>query len=176
MPNASGGLTYDRLREAGIVLPDPPPPTANFDIHVQEGSLIFLSGQGPQDQAGEYCTGKVGAEVPIENAHAHARLIGIGLLAVLHAALGDLGGVKRILKLLGMVDAAPDSAAHPQVIDGCSELFVQLFGEAGRHARSAVGLQLAAPKYHGRERGGGGGDRVNPDASESRASRASVGA
>ena len=168
MPNASGGLTYDRLREAGIVLPDPPAPTDNFDIHVQEGSLIFLSDQGPQDQAGEYRAGKAGAEVSIENAYAHARLIGIGLLAVLHAVVGDLGRVKRI--------TAPDSAAHPQVIDGCSELFLQIFGEAGRHARSAVGFQLAAPKIHGQDRGGGGGDRVSPDASESRASRASVGA
>lgn len=131
---------YSRLRDAGIVLPAPPRPIANFVTHVREGSLLFLSGQGPQTETGDLCTGKVGAGVTVEEAYAHARLVGINLLAVMHSALGDLGRVKRVIKVLGMVNAAPDFADHPRVIDGCSDFFVEIFGDAGQHARSAVGL------------------------------------
>jgi len=131
---------YSRLRNAGIVLPAPPRPVANFVTHAQEGSLLFLSGQGPQTETGHIHTGKVGSEVTVAEAYAHARLVGINLLAVLHSALGDLGRVKRVIKLLGMVNAAPDFTDHPRVIDGCSDLFVEVFRDAGHHARSAVGL------------------------------------
>ena len=121
---------YGRLRGAGIVLPAPPRPVANFATHAQEGSLLFLSGQGPLTETGHIHTGKVVSfEVTVAEAYAHARLVGINLLAVLHSALGDLGRVKRVIKLLGMVDAAPDFTDHPSVIDGCSDLFVEVFRE-----------------------------------------------
>jgi enamine deaminase RidA (YjgF/YER057c/UK114 family) len=131
---------YERLKELGIALPKPPSPIANFVTHVQEGSLLFLSGQGPQEASGYLHTGKVGLDVDAEEAYEHARLTGINLLAVMQDALGDLSRVKRVVKLLGMVNAAPDFGEHPRVINGCSDLMMAVFGEAGRHARSAVGF------------------------------------
>jgi enamine deaminase RidA (YjgF/YER057c/UK114 family) len=130
---------YDRLKALGITLPEAPPPIANFVTHVLEGKLLFLSGQGPNDSEGRAHTGKVGADVSVEAAYGHARLTGINLIAVMHAALGDLGRVRRVVKLLGMVNATPDFADHPAVINGCSDLFIEVFGENGIHARSAVG-------------------------------------
>jgi enamine deaminase RidA (YjgF/YER057c/UK114 family) len=130
---------YDRLKALGITLPEAPPPIANFVTHVQEGRLLFLSGQGPTENNGNRHTGKVGADVDVETAYGHARLTGINLIAVMHAALGDLGRVRRVVKLLGMVNAAPDFSDHPSVINGCSDLFIDVFGERGVHARSAVG-------------------------------------
>ncbi len=118
----------------------PPTPIANFVTHVQEGNLLFLSGQGPQEADGKLHTGKVGARCRSEDAYKHAGLTGINLLAVMQDALGDLVRVKRIVKLLGMVNAVPDFGEHPKVINGCSDLMVEVFGEAGRHARSAVGF------------------------------------
>ncbi len=132
---------YERLRAMGIALPPPPPPVANFVTHVSAGGVLYLSGQGPRTAEGHMYTGKVGADVSVAEAYAHARLTGINLLAVMQEALQDLGRVGRILKLFGMVNAVPDFAEHPQVINGCSDLFVELFGSvAGSHARSAVGL------------------------------------
>jgi len=131
---------YERLKELGIALPKPPNPIANFVTHVREGSLLFLSGQGPQEANGHLHTGKVGRDVDAEEAYEHARLTGINLLAVMQDALGDLSRVKRVVKLLGMVNAAPDFGEHPKVINGCSDLMMAVFGEAGRHARSAVGF------------------------------------
>ncbi|AWM88509.1 RidA family protein [Microvirga sp. 17 mud 1-3] len=131
---------YARLKHLGIVLPDAPPPIANFITHVREGNLLFLSGQGPQEVDGFLHSGKVGADVGVEVAYQHARLTGINLIAVMQQALGDLNRVKRIVKLLGMVNATADFAEHPKVINGCSDLMVEIFGERGRHARSAVGF------------------------------------
>ncbi|TDK32287.1 RidA family protein [Rhizobium deserti] len=131
---------YDRLASLGIELPPSPPPIANFVTHVREGNLLYLSGQGPREANGHLHSGKVGGGVSINEAYGHAKLTGINLLAVMHEALGDLSKVKRIVKLLGMVNAVPEFADHPQVINGCSDLFVQVFGEAGQHARSAVGF------------------------------------
>ena len=130
---------YDRLKALGITLPAAPPPIANFVTHVREGNLLFLSGQGPSEADGSQHTGKVGAGVSVEQAYAHARLTGINLIAVMHAALGDLSHVRRVVKLLGMVNAAPDFGDHPAVINGCSDLMVEVFGPSGVHARSAVG-------------------------------------
>jgi enamine deaminase RidA (YjgF/YER057c/UK114 family) len=130
---------YDRLKAIGIILPDAPPPIANFVTHVQEGKLLFLSGQGPSEADGRQHTGKVGAGVSVEQAYGHARLTGVNLIAVMHAALGDLSRVRRVVKLFGMVNAAPDFADHPAVINGCSDLLVEVFGPRGVHARSAVG-------------------------------------
>ena len=131
---------YERLKELGIALPKPPSPIANFVTHVQEGNLLFLSGQGPQEADGSLHTGKVGLDVDADKAYEHAKLTGINLLAVMQDALGDLSRVKRVVKLLGMVNAAPDFGEHPKVINGCSDLMMAVFGEAGRHARSAVGF------------------------------------
>jgi enamine deaminase RidA (YjgF/YER057c/UK114 family) len=131
----------ERLRKLGIVLPPPPKPIANFVPFVQEGSLLFLSGQGPIEPGGLRHIGKVGDTVTTEQAYEHARIAGINLLAVLQSALGSLGRVRRIVKLLGMVNATPDFAQHPLVVNGCSDLLVSVFGTAiGRHARSAVGM------------------------------------
>lgn len=131
---------YDRLTELGIELPSAPPPIANFVTHVIEGNILYLSGQGPREPNGFMHTGKVGLDVSAEQAYADARLTGINLLAVMQDALGDLSRVRRVVKLLGMVNAAPDFADHPLVINGCSDLFNAVFGPAGQHARSAVGF------------------------------------
>lgn len=129
-----------RLAALGIVLPTPPAPIANFVPCVREGSLLFLSGQGPVGPDGTWHTGKLGGGTSVEAAYAHARLTGINLLAVMRAELGSLARVRRVVKLLGMVNCTPDFAQHPAVINGCSDLFVEVFGDAGRHARSAVGF------------------------------------
>jgi enamine deaminase RidA (YjgF/YER057c/UK114 family) len=131
----------DRLRKLGIVLPPPPKPIANFVPYVQEGNLLFLSGQGPIEPGGIRHVGKVGETVTTQQAYEHARITAINLLAVLQGALVSLGKVRRIVKLLGMVNAAPTFSEHPLVVNGCSDLLVLVFGETvGRHARSAVGM------------------------------------
>ena len=117
-----------------------PSPVGNYVPAVIENGLLFLSGQGPRDADGKFRTGKVGAEVSAEEARDHARLVGLGLLAAMHAELGDLGRVKRVVKLLGMVNAVAGFTEQPLVINGCSDLFVDVFGDIGRHARSAVGM------------------------------------
>jgi len=131
---------YDRLTALGITLPPSPPPIANFVTHVREGNMLYLSGQGPREANGHLYSGKVGGEVTVDQAYQHARLTGVNLLAVMHDALGDLSRVKRVVKLLGMVNAVPNFEDHPSVINGCSDLFIEVFGEAGQHARSAVGF------------------------------------
>lgn len=131
---------YDRLEALGIVLPPPPTPIANFVTHVREGNLVFLSGQGPTEPDGRQHTGKVGGDVSVADAYDHARLTGINLISVMHDALGDLARVRRIVKLLGMVNATPEFTEHPAVMNGCSDLFIDVFGERGVHARSAVGF------------------------------------
>lgn len=131
---------YDRLAQLGIELPPAPPPIANFLTHVREGNMVYLSGQGPREADGFLHAGKVGDGVSVEDAYRHARLVGINLLAVLHTAIGDLSRVRRVVKLLGMVNATPDFKDHPKVINGCSDLLIEVFGDAGQHARSAVGF------------------------------------
>ena len=132
---------YEQLRSRGLALPAAPRPVASYRSHVREGSLIYLSGQGPVAADGRVYTGKVGLDVSVEDAYTHARLVGLNLLAVLHEVLGDLAHVRRIVKLLGMVNAGPGFEDHPQVINGCSDLFIDVFGpDAGSHARSAVGM------------------------------------
>ena len=132
---------YQRLKELGLELPVPLPPVANFVPSVREGNLVFLSGQGPLEPGSGMKTGKVGADVSAEQAYEHARLAGLLLLGVLHREFGTLGRVTRVVKVLGMVNALPDFTMHPKVINGCSDLFVAVFGKsAGAHARSAVGV------------------------------------
>ena len=129
-----------RLKELRITLPNVPSPVANYVPFRLAGNLLFLSGQGPRGADGNTLTGKVGSEVTVEEAYNRARLIGLQLLSATRQALGSLDRVDAVLKVLGMVNAVPDFKDHPKVINGCSDLFVEILGDAGRHARSAVGM------------------------------------
>ena len=131
---------YERLKQLGLELPRPTTPLANYVPFVMANGFLYLSGQGPRRSDGSLSTGKVGATVSTEQAYLDAQLTGLNLLATAHHALGDLGRIRRVVKLLGMVNAVPDYTDHPKVINGCSDLFVNVLGEAGRHARSAVGM------------------------------------
>lgn len=131
---------YDRLKQLGLELMTPAEPVANYVPFVLADGFLYLSGQGPRRADGVKHSGKVGADVSVEDAYAHARLTGLNLLSVAHAALGDLGRVRRVVKVFGMVNAVPGFVDHPKVINGCSDLFVGVFADAGRHARSAVGM------------------------------------
>lgn len=130
----------ENVARLGIDLSRPPAPVANYVPAVRTGNLVFVSGHGPVRPEGGLVTGKVGDTVSVEQAYEAARLVGIGLLASLRTEIGDLNRVKRVVKLLGMVNAAPGFKEHPKVINGCSDLLVDVFGEAGKHARSAVGM------------------------------------
>ncbi len=127
-----------RIRELGLELPDVPTPAATYVNAVRTGNLFFLSGTVPRTTDGEIPTGKVGADVSTEQAAEHARSVGLNLLAILKHELGDLDRVRRVVKLLGMVNAVPEYREHSKVVNGCSDLFVEVFGEG--HARSAVGV------------------------------------
>jgi enamine deaminase RidA (YjgF/YER057c/UK114 family) len=129
-----------RLAKLGLVLPSTPKPVANYVPYRLIGSMLYLSGQGPREADGTLLTGKVGSAVSVEEAYRRARLTGLGLLAAARDALGSLDKVEAVVKLLGMVNAEPLFGDHPKVINGCSDLFVEVFGDAGRHARSAVGM------------------------------------
>lgn len=128
-----------RLKELGLVLPTLPKPVANYLPYRLAGNLLFLAGQGPRDETGKSLTGKLGADISVEEGYRRARFVGLGLLAAMRDALGSLDRVDYIVKLLGMVNATPEFNDSPKVINGCSDLFVEVFGDAGRHARSAVG-------------------------------------
>jgi enamine deaminase RidA (YjgF/YER057c/UK114 family) len=128
-----------RLKELGIVLPSLGTPVANYLPYRLAGDILYLAGQGPRDESGKQLTGKLGKDIGIEEGYRRARLVGLGLLAAMRDALGSLDRVDYIVKLLGMVNAVPDFNDSPKVINGCSDLFVEVFGDAGRHARSAVG-------------------------------------
>lgn len=129
-----------RLKELGIELFTPTPPVANYVKAVRAGNLVFLSGHGPDKPGGGYITGKVGADLTIEQGQEAARLTGISLLSTLKAEIGDLNKVKRIVKVLGMVNAPANFDQQPKVINGFSDLMVAVFGDNGKHARSAVGM------------------------------------
>ena len=129
-----------RLKELGIELPPVPASLGNYVQYVQTGSLIFLSGAGPRTGDGRVPTGKVGSDVSVDEAYQHARSIGLVQIAKLKDALGDLDRVNRIVKVLGMVNGVPEFGEHPKVINGFSDLMVEVFGDKGRHARSAVGM------------------------------------
>ena len=123
-----------RLRELGIELPGLAAPPGNFVHYVQTGNLLYLAGAGPR------ASGKVGSKFTAEEAAGHARSVAIQHLAVMKQALGDLERIARIVKVLGMVNAEPEFGDHPKVINGYSDLMVEVFGEKGLHARSAVGM------------------------------------
>ena len=134
-------LPEEKLQQLGYDLPSAPAPIANFVNCRLIGGILYLSGQGPRQSDGKLFQGKLGRDLTIEEGYLHARQVGLNLLAVAKEALGGLDRVDCVVKLFGMVNSTPDFADHPKVINGCSDLFVEVFGkERGAHARSAVGL------------------------------------
>ncbi len=129
-----------RLASLGLTLPPPPAPIGNYVPFRLAGNLLFLSGVGPRGPDGSMITGKVGAEVDVARAYDAAKLCGLNLLTNIRSAAGSLDRVEVILKVLGMVNAVPSFTDHPKVINGCTDLFVAVFGDSGRPARSAVGM------------------------------------
>ena len=129
-----------RVKDLGIDLPPPPKAAGNYVPGVQVGNLLFLSGCGPQRADGSYVVGKVGIDLDVEQAYAAARVAGLATLARIRLVAGSLDRVARVVKALGMVNAAPDFIQQPKVINGFSDLMVEVFGEAGKGARSAVGM------------------------------------
>lgn len=134
------GRIDDVLAAKGIVLPNPSAPAANYVPFVRTGSLVFIAGQIPQWHGERRFIGRVGHEIDLAQARDAARLVGLNVLAWLRAACdGDLDKVTRCVRLGGFVACSPDFGDHPKVIDACSELMIEVFGDAGRHARAAVG-------------------------------------
>lgn len=134
-------VDYDKkVEELGIQLIAPTKPIANYVKAVRTGNLLFLSGHGPSKADGTSITGKVGADMTIEEGYAAAKQAGISLLSTMKAELGSLNKVKRVVKVLGMVNCTPEFGDQPKVINGCSDLMVAVFGDKGKHARSAVGM------------------------------------
>ena len=129
-----------KLEQLGITLPPAPKPMANYVTYAISGDLLFLAGQGPRMPDGSWHSGKLGKDVSVEEGYGHARIVGIRMLAVARDALGSLDRVAQVVKLTGFVNCTPDFTQPPKVINGCSDLMVAVFGEAGRHARSAVGV------------------------------------
>jgi len=140
-PTALPGTSPEaRLKTLGIQLPEVPQPVANYVSAVQTGNLIFLSGTGPRQSDGTYIVGKLGDDLTLEQGYAAARQTAINHLAILKATLGDLNRVKRVVKVLGMVNSTANFKEQPKVINGYSDLMVEVFGARGKHARSAVGM------------------------------------
>ena len=130
----------DRLKQLGLVLPRVPSPVANYVSYRIAGNVLYLAGQGPRRADGAQLTGKLGAEISVDEGYRRARLVGLQLLATTRTALGSLDRVDFVVKMLCMVNAVPDFRDHPKVANGMSDLFVEVFGDAGKHARSAVGM------------------------------------
>ncbi len=134
-------VDYDKkLKELGITLMEPTKPMANYVKAVRTGNLLFLAGHGPTKADGSNITGKVGKDLTLEQGYDAAKQTAISLLSTLKGELGDLNKVKRVVKVLGMVNCPADFTDQPKVINGCSDLLVAVFGEKGKHARSAVGM------------------------------------
>ena len=129
----------ERLKQLGLELPSSAKPMANYIPAVRTGNLVFLSGHGPLEKD-RLVTGKVGSDLTVEEGYQAARLTALGLLGSLKDLIGDLERVRRIVKLLGMVNCDPTFMEQPQVVNGASDLLVEVFGDRGRHARSAVGM------------------------------------
>lgn len=134
-------LIEERLQELNIQLPAASSPVANYvNAVTTNNNLVFLAGKGPKKLDGEYITGKVGTDLTIEEGYEAARIVAINQLSALKAEIGNLDRVKRVIKVLGMVNASPDFTNHPEVINGFSDLIVEVFGDKGKHARAAVGM------------------------------------
>jgi enamine deaminase RidA (YjgF/YER057c/UK114 family) len=130
----------DKLTQLGLKLPAAGIPVANYVPAVRSGNLVFLSGHGPVMEDGSLVTGKVGADLTFDEGYNAARQVALILLASLKSEIGDLNKVRRVVKILGMVNCTPDFVDQPKVINGASDLLVEIFGDKGRHARSAVGM------------------------------------
>lgn len=131
----------DHIQSLGLELPPAPPKGGVYHPVVVVGNVAYVSGHGPYRSNGTYITGKVGSDLSLEEGKAAARQVGLAILATLKSELGSLNKIKRLVKLLGMVNSTPDFPDHPKVINGCSELFAQIWGdENGVGARSAVGM------------------------------------
>ena len=133
------GRIESRLKELGIVLPTPPAPVASYVPTATSGNLVFVSGQITSTAEGLKYVGVVGRDLSVEDGKAAARLCAVNLVAQIKAACGDLDRVKRCVKITVFVNAAPDFTQHPEVANGASDLLVEIFGEAGKHARAALG-------------------------------------
>jgi|SRR5215204_373059 enamine deaminase RidA (YjgF/YER057c/UK114 family) len=129
-----------RLKQLGLTLPNVPAPVANYLPYRIAGNLLFLAGQGPRDGSGNLLTGKIGSEVSVDEGYKRARIVGLQLLSTMKMAVGSLDRVDTVLKMLCMVNAVLDFKDHPKVANGMSDLFVEVFGENGKHGRSAVGM------------------------------------
>lgn len=129
-----------QLVRMGLVLPDVPGPVGNFDLGSIDGTTLYLSGQGPLLNDGTLARGKVGLDVSASDAAYHAQRTGLVLIAAMKEILGSLDHVTQIRRVFGMVNAAPGFEDHPTVLNGCSDLFCDVFGPRGRHSRSAVGM------------------------------------
>ena len=129
-----------KLKELGIQLSSPSSPVANYVNTVRTGNLIFISGKGPLKKDGNYILGKLGENLTLEQGYEAARLTAINLISTLKASIGDLSKVKRIVRVTGMVNATSDFIDHPKVVNGCSDLLVEVFGDNGKHTRAAVGM------------------------------------
>jgi enamine deaminase RidA (YjgF/YER057c/UK114 family) len=134
-----------KLAAMGLVLPEVPKPLGRFVPFKIDGNTLYLSGEGPRGPDGSFATGKVGREVSVEGAYRHAKVVGLGLLAAAKAAALELSRIE-VVKVLGMVNAVPEFTDHLKVIDGCSDLFVAVLGERGRHVRSALGMDSLPPQ------------------------------
>lgn len=130
----------ERLSSLGLALPEVSTPVGNYLSYRWAGDFLYLSGAGPKRPDGTYRPGRLGRDVTVEEGQADARLAGLHLLAAAKSALGELSRIESVVKLLGMVNAEPDFPDHPKVINGCSDILVDVLGEAGHHARSAVGM------------------------------------
>jgi enamine deaminase RidA (YjgF/YER057c/UK114 family) len=128
-----------KLAQLGLILPEVPKPAGSYLPYKLSGDTLYLAGQGPMRADGSFATGKVGRDVTVDEAYEHAKLVGLGLLAAAKAAAGELSRIE-VIKVLGMVNAVPEFTEQPKVINGCSDLFIAVLGERGRHARSAVGM------------------------------------
>lgn len=130
----------NKLKELGLELPPAAKPVANYVSAVRTGNLVYLSGHGPLRNDRTMITGKVETDLTLEEGYEAARRVALGLLGSLKAEIGNLDKVRRVVKLLGMVNCTPDFIDQPKVINGASDLLVKVFGDKGKHARSAVGM------------------------------------
>jgi enamine deaminase RidA (YjgF/YER057c/UK114 family) len=130
----------ERIEALGIQLSSPSSPVANYVNSVKTGNLVFMAGKGPNKPEGGYVQGKVGSDLTQEEGYQAARLAGVAQLSALKAQIGDLNKVVRVVKVTGMVNATADFTNHPEVVNGFSDLMVEVFGERGKHARAAVGM------------------------------------
>ena len=137
----SGQSPEARLEALGLTLPDPPKPVANYVGAVAVGNILFVSGHGPVRDGEHFFIGKLGRDMEVEEGKQAAQLVALNMLATIKAQLGELGRVKRVAKLLCLVNSSPDFRRQPEVANGASDLFVEIFGpERGKHARSAIGM------------------------------------